>query len=121
MALIQTTILPTGETGDYWKITEVNSHAERGSVATIQLYKSKILRDDEAQPMSLSYQFFFTPAEIEALDVDELLPLGWRDVWYHVHYVAIKAEAIKAQGTPDNERTSRERDALIFLGAVDDV
>lgn len=34
MAFIKQVTLPTGETGDYWRIIEVNDHAGRGSVAT---------------------------------------------------------------------------------------
>jgi len=120
MALIHPVILPTGETGDYWRMVEVNSHAERGSFATLQLYKSKVLRQADAQPLSLSYQFLFTPAEIEAVDVDENMPQGWRDVWYHAHYQLIKALAISAQEKEDIDRTANERAALIFYGAAND-
>lgn len=121
MALIQTATLPNGTSGSYWKIVEVNSHAIRGSVCEIQLYVSKTLRQANADPLDKTYKFIFAPEEIEAVDVDENLPQGWRDVWYHAHYQLIKALAVSAHGKAEKDRTQNERLALFFYGATDDI
>lgn len=120
MAFIKQVTLPTGETGDYWRIIEVNDHAERGSVATLQLYKSKALRLQDAQPLAMSLQFVFGLDEIEAIDHDENLPEGWRDVWYHCHYKAIKAAVVSGHGKADEEQTDNERTAQVIYGSQDD-
>ena len=121
MALIKQITLPTGEQGNYWKLIEVNSHTGRGSVATLQLYKSKTLRMDDAQPMDKSLQFFFTPQEVEAVDPDENLPNGWRDVWFHCHYLAIKSAIASGNGKPEEAMTQNEKIAQVIYGATDDI
>jgi hypothetical protein len=120
MALIKPITLATGESGDYWRIVEVNDHAERGSVATLQLYKSRPLREQSAQPMALSLQFVFELAELDDIDADETLPTDWRDVWYHVHYMLIKAAIESGAGKAQEDMTANEMTARILEGATDD-
>lgn len=121
MALIKQTELPTQESGDYWRLIEVNDHAGRGSVATLQLYKSKTARLSDAQPLAMSLQFIFTLDEVEDAVPDENLPEGWRDVWYHVHYLLIKAAAESGYAKPPEERTTNEQLAQVIYGATDDI
>jgi len=122
MALILSKTLPTGEAGNYWRIIEVNNHADRGSVATLQLYKSKTLRQADAQPLGLSYRFIFSLEEIQDMEgADENLLQGWRHAWYHPHYLAIKAAIASCVGKIDEQRTDNERAAANLLGAVDDL
>lgn len=121
MALIKQITLPTGEQGDYWKLIEVNCHTKRGSVATLQLYKSKTLRMDDAQPMDKALQFVFAPEDIETVDPDENLPNGWRDVWFHSHYLAIKSVMASGVNKPTEERTENEMMAEVLYGATDDL
>lgn len=120
MALIKSTTLLTQESGDYWRLLEVNDHAERGSVATLQLYKSKTARLEDAQPLSMSLQFVFSLDEVEDAVPDENLPEGWRDVWYHVHYLLIKTAAESGHAKPTEERTQNEQLAQVIYGATDD-
>jgi len=120
MALQKLTTLPTGEEGNYWRLIEVNDHAGRGSVATLQLYKSKTLRAQDAQPLNKSLQFVFELEEIEAVEPDENLPEGWRDVWYHCHYLAIKAAIASGAGKLPDEISQNELAALVLVGATDD-
>ena len=120
MAFIKTHELETQESGNYWRLIEVNDNAERGSVATLQLYKSKTARQADAQPMNKALQFVFTLAEIEDMIPDENLPEGWRDVWYHCHYLAIRAAIDSGAAKPADERNSNERIAEVLHGAEND-
>lgn len=121
MGLIKQTTLQSSVTGEYWRIIEVNDHADRGSVATLQLYVSKTARDADAQPLPLSLQFVFTLGEVEAMIPDENLPEGWRDVWYHVHYLLIKAAAESGHAKPEEERTQNEQLAQVIYGSQDEI
>jgi len=121
LALIQAVTLPTGEIGDYWRIIQITDHADRGTVAELQLYKAKTVQPAQRlQPLSLSYQFVFTIEEIELADFDPDNPVSLRGIMYHAHYQAIKALAISAHGKEDIDRTANESAALMFYGAAND-
>ena len=122
MAIVKSITLDDGNAGEYWKIIEVNSHAVRNSSACVlQLYKSKTLREADAQPMNKSLQFVFSGDEVEAMDADENLPAGWRDVYFHVHYLAIKSAVASGSGKLPEDKTQNEKTAEVLYGYADEI
>ncbi len=68
MALQKEKTLPSGESGNYWRISEL--HFQRNSMtvtANLSLYKSAELAAAGASPMPESRQFVFTITQQELL------------------------------------------------------
>lgn len=67
MALIKEKELPSGEIGNYWRITDVSGNKSLLTLsAKISLFKSKELADSGKKDMGLSY-FFSGPTTKEKL------------------------------------------------------
>jgi len=66
MALQKEKVLPSGESGNYWRVSELHFTRSNMTVkATLALYKSAELAAAGATPMPFSHQFTFTITQPE--------------------------------------------------------
>lgn len=66
MALQKAKTLPSGESGDYWRVSELSFHRQGMKVDLVMsLYKSAAVAAAGAPPLPHSYQFTFTVTQLE--------------------------------------------------------
>ena len=142
MAFVKTKELPSGISGDYWRIIQVSTHQDRDDhVVQLQLYLSQAGREFGNQPLSETVQFNFAPgdhplSELNEESVDTALVTNTPliDWWYkrfclHCLYLHIRAVSLAAKakddanaGLPPEEQvalSANEQLALFFWDAAD--
>lgn len=120
MALILNHELPTGESGNYWRLVSVSSDVTEGySSAVLVLYKSKAKRDAGARPMAAAVQVRFTTGELNAVNTNGGQYTHHERYW-RAHYLALKAMITQAAAIPPDERTAEQAQAMRLFGAQDD-
>lgn len=131
MAFEKEITLPSGATGDYWRILQRNSNFVRvDDVVTLQLYIDGTGRDSGNTPLQKTVQFCFCPGDhpLTEFDLDTVIVDDCGDLYdleLHVRYTHIKNVAAAAQSiiddTPENSEpilTANEEQAVWFLDAV---
>lgn len=82
MALKKVKELPTGETGEYWKVTEATPNKMLNKlVCVIRLYKNKQAADEGKKPLGISHMFeTILPESYKNSTVDELYAIAYATI-----------------------------------------